>query len=239
MEIPAAFDDHFLEWFRTATEDAWARYRERSFMTWVAGGLGGSDRQQATRWLGGLSDVTIDGIERQWSFRFPPDYRRFLHRLHATDRPLTGTRFFDARELLPVVEPGFYNWLTDEAGIRGVLDGVLAGLLFDVEENDLWRESWGSRPPGRDERQRRLRALLDRAPKLIPLVGQRFLLTEPCREGNPVLSIQQSDIIVYGTDLRDYLLAEFRELLGLGEWSPTFRSDWLAIPFWGEFLAGT
>jgi hypothetical protein len=76
------------------------------------------------------------------------------------------------------------------------------------------------------------------------VIGHRYLLAEPCVPGNPVLSIWQSDIVVYGHDLRDFLLHEFEDLLGLGDWeavrpkpsSGRDLSDYEAIPFWGELI---
>jgi hypothetical protein len=46
-------------------------------------------------------------------------------------------------------------------------------------------------------------------PKLLPISGHRFLAAEPCRPGNPVFSIMQTDIIYYGADLAHYLVNEF------------------------------
>jgi hypothetical protein len=46
-------------------------------------------------------------------------------------------------------------------------------------------------------------------PKLLPIYGHRFLAAQPCRAGNPVFSIKQTDIIYYGADLPHYLLNEF------------------------------
>lgn len=94
-----------------------------------------------------------------------------------------------------------------------------------------------------------MRELVKAAPRLITIFGHRYLLAEPCTAGKPVLSIYQSDVVVYGANLHDYLLVEFGQgLLGLDEkqvkeiernmrkklnerWQ-----DYLAIPFWGEFL---
>ena len=56
----------------------------------------------------------------------------------------------------------------------------------------------------------------------------------------PVLSLYGSDIIVYGADLRWYLLLEFADLLGL-DGESIYSSMWKEssvrlgdIPFWGE-----
>jgi hypothetical protein len=57
--------------------------------------------------------------------------------------------------------------------------------------------------------------LVDAAPQLIPVIGHRYLLAEPCAAGNPVLSVYQSDLVVYGEDLRDFLLHDLADNLGL------------------------
>jgi hypothetical protein len=46
------------------------------------------------------------------------------------------------------------------------------------------------------------------APKLLPLTGYRFIIGDPLDCSNPVLSVWGSDTIVYGWDLRSYLLNE-------------------------------
>ena len=75
-----------------------------------------------------------------------------------------------------------------------------------------------------------------------------FRLGEPCQAGNPILSIYQSDMIIYGVDLRHYFFTEFAELFSTGkEDSQSLLSmsdeemrermeQYRAIPFWGEFL---
>ena len=51
--------------------------------------------------------------------------------------------------------------------------------------------------------------LIAAAPRLIPVYIHRMMPAEPHLPGNPVFSVHQTDIIVYGTDLRDYLVHEF------------------------------
>jgi hypothetical protein len=246
--IPEGFTDEFLGWFRRRTESYWATHEVATLADYVRRGVGGSDWQQGTRWLNGLSDDEIDGVERRWSLRFPPDYRLFLRRLHSVDRPMTGAYFRDPQDgdrLVPDESPSFYNWLTDTEAIQGRFDWLLEGLEFDLEQNVLWRESWGPKPATLEAQKERVRELVAAAPKLIPVFSHRYLLAEPCQEGNPVLSVYQSDIIVYGHDLRSYFQMEFYGLLGLtrAEIEPLVTKEingrfaqYMAIPFWGELL---
>ena len=233
--IPPEFDTDFLDWFRERTEQAWARYQTRDFF---AARVGGRDWQRGTRWLDGLTDDEIDEAERRWSIRFPPDYRFFLRCLHTTDRPMAGARFIGDK-LTPADWPSFYNWQRDTDALQEAFNWPMEGLLFDVEHNNLWRPSWGQRPDSRPERERLVRGLAATAPRLIPVFGHRYLLAEPFRRGNPVLSIYQTDVIVYGGDLRRYLLAELGGLLDIagsrGRADATATTlDLASIPFWSE-----
>ena len=60
-----------------------------------------------------------------------------------------------------------------------------------------------------DARKEVLRSVVSRAPKLIPLIGHRYLPEEPREPGNPVFSVYQADVIYYGADLTDYFEREF------------------------------
>jgi hypothetical protein len=144
-------------------------------------------------------------------------------------------------------EPSFHDWIHGGDSIHDALEQVINGLVFDVEHDVLWPESWGTKPNTTEEREQRVGELVAAAPKLIPVYEHRFLMGEPCQAGNPVLSIHQSDIIVYGSDLRDYFLIEFAdEILAL---TPDERdavtaaksrisdiSRYESLPFWGGLL---
>ena len=233
--IPPRFDEEFLNWFRERTEQSWANYQTEDFTN---ARVGGHDWQRGTRWQNGLTDAEIDDAERRWSVRFPPDFRLFLRHLHTTDRPMVGARFVGDK-LMPSEWPSFYNWKTDTAELQEYLDWPVDGLLFDVENNDRWLLSWGERPDSRQGRATLVRGLAATAPRLIPIYSHRYLLAEPCQAGNPVFSIYQTDVILYGADLRHYFLTEFAGLLGIqpGPFHDEAASttiDIRSIPFWSE-----
>jgi hypothetical protein len=241
-DIPQRFDEAFLRWFRERTEETWQKYQTRTFEEFVASRVGGRDWQQGTRWLGGLSEQEIATIEQQYHLRFPPDYRLFLQVLHSVDRPLVGARYADDKTMIPITAPSFYNWQTDTETIQRAYEWLVEGLFFDVQQNDLWPQSWGARPTTPEAQEARVRELVNAAPKLIPVFIHRYLLAEPCEAGNPVLSIYQSDMIIYGDDLHSYFLAEFGDLAGVGRFGSSQRmpgrwETYQAIPFWGEFLS--
>jgi hypothetical protein len=69
---------------------------------------------------------------------------------------------------------------------------------------------------------------------MIPVYAHRYLPAGRGTYGHPVLSIWQTDIIVYGTDLADYIDHEFSR----SGWF--ISADWIPpaiVPFWGEFLS--
>jgi len=241
-ERPQHFDEAFLRWFREQTEDAWRTYQTRTFEDFAASGVGGDDWQTGTCWSGGLSEQEIVAIEQQYHVRFPPDYRLFLQVLHSLDRPQTGARYApDGKTLLPVSMPSFYHWQRDTEAIAAAFEWLVEGLYFDVQHNHLWPQSWGARPVTAEAQQARVRELVENAPKLIPILGHRYLLAEPCEDGNPVLSVYQSDIIIYGVNLYDYFLTEFGDLTGVGssygsQLTQEKFEKYQTIPFWGEFL---
>jgi hypothetical protein len=203
--IPPHFGPEFLVWLRAATERAWESVTERTVDDYQRLGVGGTSWRRGTRWTGGLSDEEIDDAERRYGLRFPPDYRLFLRLLHATTPRCRGARFIDHETIGAVERPAFFDWRHDDAEIRDALSWPLEGLLFDVENNVLWQETWGARPDAPERRRARLETLLAGAPKLVPVTGHRYVVPV---EPYVVLSVHQGDIIVYGSDLRAFLLAE-------------------------------
>ncbi|HEX6541958.1 MAG TPA: hypothetical protein VF040_09410 [Ktedonobacterales bacterium] len=247
--IPRAFGADFLDWFRARTEATWSTCPVPTLERFEERRVFGCDWQPGTRWLGGLAEEQMAAVEHNWALRFPPDYRLFLKHLHAVDRPMKCREGRKAASDLPTLRdaPSFYNWLTEGAIVRERLDDLVMGLEFDVEEAGLWRPTWGTRPATAEARAKRVRALVEAAPRLIPVFGHRYLLAEPCRLGNPVFSIVQSDLIIYGADLRTYFLAECADLLGIdrdeirkqmAEVIQVGFATHAAIPFWGDLYAG-
>lgn len=236
---PPRFDEEFLEWYRAATESAWARPDLSTIEDYRADGSSVRDFRPGTRWTCDLSDAQVDALEHTWNLRFPPDYRLLLRTLHATHPPRWGVGYGDDDELVPHDCAGFYHWIREADEIHAALAEVFDGLLFDVEENGLWRGSWGPRPRSTDERRACMHAAFAAAPRLIPVFEHRMLLADPCRAGNLVLSIHQSDIVVYGHDLRTFLLSAFSDDLDLADdVAPDLddTADIAAIPFWGDLI---
>jgi hypothetical protein len=163
-------------------------------------------------WTDGYTSDELDAAQERYGLRFPPD----LVELLLDRRPVDG-----------------WDWRVDDAGIRRALEHPIGGLLFDLEHNDLWWPEWGERPATAEERAEVLMAIVDAAPRLIPLIAHRYMPEEPHEVGNPVFSVMQSDVIYYGADLADYFAREFYP----APWPGTpMRHNVRFIPFWSELV---
>src|SRR5262249_15149234 len=119
----------------------------------------------------------------------------------------------------------------DEAQLQDWLDLPRRGVVFDVEHNEFWLEEWGLRPETLAAAQRVAEQLVAAAPRLVPVYMHRMMPAEPHLPGNPVFSVHQTDIIVYGADLEDYLAHEFEMTEGeQEEW--TVPTGTRPIRFW-------
>ena len=163
----------------------------------------------SVQWGEGYTQAELDHAQHTFGLVFPPDLVALLR----DRRPLDG-----------------HVW-TDAAAIRRMLDWPFEGLLFDVEHSRLWWPEWGERPSEADARREVLRSVVARAPKLIPLIGHRYLPEQPHEAGNPVFSVYQSDVIHYGTDLADYFEREF-----IGWESRPWPDHIKYIPFWSDLV---
>lgn len=157
----------------------------------------------------GLTDAEVVDAESRFGFRFPPDLREFLQTGLPIGRQFPDWRSGETQEL--------HDWL----------DLPRQGVLFDVENNDFWLEEWGEQPSSLDDARRIVNELIDAAPRLIPVYGHRMIPDEPHLPGNPVFSVHQTDIIIYGTNLANYFRVGFK-LLGPRPQSEAVRS----IRFW-------
>lgn len=200
-----SFDKEFLLWFKKETEKKWMNYEEIDLHNLKSSNKSYCDFQKGTQWLQGLTESEISEIETKWKIKFPPDYKLFLQTLHSVDKPQICISF----ENNYYYEPSLYNWKEGEKEIEKAYSLLINGLVFDVEHNYLWLDTWGERPETSEKRKEKIQELVAKAPKLIPVFGHRFLLAEPCKAENPIISIVQSDIIVYDDNLRDYFIGEF------------------------------
>jgi hypothetical protein len=155
----------------------------------------------------GLTDPEVEHIENAFDFRFPPDLRSFLQ---------TAVPFWTSPRWRTGSEIDLWSWF----------DEPMRGLLFDVESNDFLLPEWGERPRDVRDALTIARAKISAAPKLIPILGHRYMPALPSGAGNPVFSVHQADVIYYGFDLEDYLRHEFN--LPREDWPVQVRQ----IEFW-------
>jgi hypothetical protein len=159
----------------------------------------------------GLAELVA--IEAKHEFEFGPDHREML---------LTA---------VPVGKE-WMDWRTSsEEFVRSKLSWPLEGMLFDVENNDFWPQSWGLRPSPIDEALRIAEAEYRKWPTLVPLYSHRYMPAAPSESGAPVFSVYQTDVIYYGENLLSYVKTEFG-----GE--PQTSRDAEYLPPWSLFAHG-
>jgi hypothetical protein len=161
----------------------------------------------------GLSDDEVASIEAQLEFAVPDDFAYLFKNLQDPGRVLFPWSEFDKREYDELI-----HW-------------VRKGIEFDIEHACLWLERWGEKPRVLSEALDIASKDFETWPKLLAILGHRFLAAEPCRSGNPVFSIVQTDIIYYGADLAHYFLNEFVDHDHAFHTSPEIRR----IDVWSDF----
>jgi hypothetical protein len=162
----------------------------------------------------GLDAADVDRAESVIGAKFPPDLRSFL----SEGVPL-GKGFPDWRE-------------PDSAAIRDQLDWPFEGMAFDIEHNVFWLDTWGARPAELAAALEIARAKVAEAPRLIPIVGHRYIPAEPAAAGNPIFSVYQTDIIYYGDDLATFLRCEFHRL----PYADAVHAGLRRIRFWSDLV---
>jgi hypothetical protein len=203
----------------------------------------------------GLTKAEFARVERDYGFEFADDHRAFL----AAGLPLNpspgprpqGHRSQEQRprgprppgrppaeqptpEGRPSAPGPWPDWRDgDPADLRQRLAWPVEGVLFDVERNAYWHPSWGRRPADPGHALSAARRHLAQAPAMIPVYSHRYLPAGRLAHGHPVLSIYQTDIIVYGTDLPEYVTNEFTERRHFiaPDWTPP-----PLVPFWSDFV---
>ncbi len=164
-------------------------------------------------------------VEQAYGFEFADDHRAFL----ASGLPLNSPPGPGQTWKRPW--PDWRHGDPDE--LRHQLAWPIEGALSDVEHDTLWHPTWGRRPATLELAKETARFHLEQVPKMVPVYGHRYLPAGRGTYGHPVLSIHQTDIIFYGTDLADYIQHEFSDdEWEIGEnWTPS-----TLVEFWRDFL---
>jgi hypothetical protein len=177
----------------------------------------------------GLARAEFDRIEEQFGFRFADDHRAFLAAgLPVNTRP-------EPREpgvIYTYSEP-WPDWRSgDHDKLRARLNRPSEGVLFDVKHNNFWYDSWGERPEKKASAMAIASRMLAQVPIMVPIYGHRYLPSGAGSSGHPVLSMWQTDIIYYGTNLADYIDREFGSRdVSEEPWNPR-----ASVGFWRDLV---
>jgi hypothetical protein len=214
LKIPQDYTE-FLYWVKERTESFWSKNPETSEDDFVC-----EEWAYGAKWIG-LKETEIDLIEKKYNIRFTSHHREFLKILHTINQKKIYTHepFEENGEIEYEEVPFFYNWNNDDDEIKEYLSWPYRTIFEDViGPNKVWLESWGKvRPKSKDDKEKIFAEWFKKTPKLIPINMHRFVVGEPIENMSPVLSIYGSDIIVYGWNMRHYLLNELKEHLDLFE----------------------
>jgi hypothetical protein len=164
----------------------------------------------------GLAEGEIQLVEQSFGFRFPPDLKAFLMCVLPSGK-------------------GWPNWRDiEDPEIELMLNWPYEGICFDIKNNSFWPAGWGHKPASLSEAFEIAKRKVDASPKLIPILGHRYLPDRPSIAGNPVFSVYQTDIIYYGSNLLTYFQNEFHYYFdrpGYQITTPPRR-----IEFWSDFV---
>jgi hypothetical protein len=164
----------------------------------------------------GLLDVEFARVEHEYGFEFADDHRAFL----AAGLPRGN---------------GWPDWRDgDPDDLRWRLDRPVSGVLFDVEHDEVWHDTWGERPADLADALATARQHLARVHTMVPVYAHRYLPAGRGTSGHPVLSIMQTDIIYYGVDLIDYIHQEFGGP-GIARSDPRWQPH-SSVAFWSDYL---
>lgn len=177
----------------------------------------------------GLGDDEFARIEKAFGFRFADDHRAFL----AAGLPVNSPPAPPAPGVVAASTQPWPDWRhQDHEELRARLDRPVDGVLFDVEHNGFWADTWGKRPDRTDRALVVARRALARVPAMIPVYAHRYLPGGTGTWGHPVLSIWQTDVICYGLDLADYIDREFATA-----GPPPYDESWnprATVEFWKD-----
>lgn len=160
----------------------------------------------------GLSDDEVIQIEQKFNIKFPPDLKVLLQTALPVDVDLDDSELSE-EELLNFVPSG-YGWVNwrlslhsekESKIIQERLDFVLEGILFGVECRDFWWHEWGEKPDDLDKCFETVKEYYQTYPQMIPVFMHCFIPSTPNEMGNPIFSINSTDIVYCGNDLASYL----------------------------------
>lgn len=171
----------------------------------------------------GLTKAEFDRIEAAFGIEFSDDHREFLAAGLPLDLPANAADRVT----------GWPDWrYGNPESLRARLRWPVEGVLFDVEHNVFWDETWGPRPSRTADALAEARGHLAHVPVMVPVCSHRYLPAGRGDWGHPVLSMYQTDIIIYGGDLTAYLHKE----LGIRNPNPGTEPH-PTVEFWRDLVS--
>lgn len=198
----------FLYWVKERTEKFW-RAEEDASSDFVC-----EDWIRGASWIG-MSDVEIETIEHKYGIKFTEYHKEFLRILHTTDKKRVVDGLDANGNSVSKEVSLFHNWITDEDEILQKMQAPFEFWLKNVLNGTFWLKSWGNRPDNSGERQKIYEDWYQEASKLIPIHSNKFVISEPLETDNAVLSIVGGGAVVFGRNMRHYLLHELSAELDL------------------------
>lgn len=194
----------------------------QEYFDWLLGKL--KSQNNGFRSDSGMTSLQIQESEQRHGLIFPSDFTRFLQ------HPVSSCELFYDYSA-PIGSPQYDM-------IIGAMKNFQQGIEFDIQHNNCWPANWGKKPSSLPEKIDRFRSVYATAVKLIPIYGHRALISN--FESSIVLSVHQTDIIVYGYNLAVYLQHEFlRDELQI-KYSDAVGGCYSTvvptIPFWSSFI---
>ena len=169
--------------------------------------------------LPGMTDEERSAIERTYGFTFS----RALADFYALGIPQTQSP-----------RGSFPRWrdLSEDnvSDIKELIAAPIKNLRSDVR-GGFWISTWGSRPESTEDAVAIFDSIAEKAPKLIPIYGHRYVPVIEGVDDPPVISVSGKDIIYYGNNLSSYLKNEvvgFKDPIDCDKFDP--------IPFWSDII---
>ncbi|WP_232788645.1 hypothetical protein [Streptomyces odonnellii] len=131
----------------------------------------------------GLTEEEFSRIEAAYEFEFSPEHRAFL----AAGLPVASPLQEDATWQQPW--PDWRHAAPDD--LRNRLGWPVREVLGDVAHGS-WHPALGVRPASDEEAVEAARAVLARAPRLVPVYAHRFIPAGRDTLGHPVMSVWES-----------------------------------------------
>ncbi len=169
--------------------------------------------------LPGMAPGQISAVERAYGFNFPTSLADF----YSCGVPMPKSPLSDF--------PDWWNFDPQNiSDIKKWISAPVENLRSDVRDG-FWLNVWGERPENAEDALAVFDSLAEKAPKLIPVYGHRYIPVIDGVDDPPVISAVGQDIIYYGCNLSNYLKNEF-----VGFTEPIDPDKIIRIPFWSDII---